>query len=179
MAYGDGLMLLGAYFRDDSAGEEITTNIPIINADDAAQDIWKFRSPFQCTVLAFGAYIEEVGAAASTDAVLSLDVVDATASQTRTEKLTISFDATAWSLGDGKIASVTAMTADTDLTVGRNLMYTGTALPFVVKPGETLVAEHKTAGNGSTLSYQAVALVRIDGYDLAATNVATLNAAAA
>lgn len=179
MSYGDGLMIIGAYLQDDSTGEEITAWTPVINADDAAQNIWKFRSPFGMTVLQFGVYIEEVGAAASTDAEVVLNVLDATSSLTETEILSITLDATAYSVGDGTKASATALTADTDWTVGRCVLYTGSALPYKILPGETLVARHETAGDGASLSYQAVALVRIDGFDLAATNVATLDAAAA
>lgn len=180
MAYGDGLMLVGAYFQPDSSGEEITAFTPVINADDAAQDIWTFRGgPFSYTVLGFGVFIEEVGAAASTDAEVVLNVLDATAAATETEILSITLDATAYSVGDGKLASATALTADTDWTVGRCVQYTGTALPYKIKPGETLIARHETAGDGATLSYQAVALIRIDGWDITATNVATLDAAAA
>ena len=175
MAYGDGLIQIGAYEQTDGTGEGITLVVAEVNADDAAQDIWSYRSPFKMQIEQIGLVITEVGAAAATDAVLSLDRVDSAG--VRTEILTLSLDATLYSKGDGKKASVTPMVADTEWTVGTVLLYTGTDLPITLLAGEILIAEHKTAGDGATLAYQVIALGRVDGYDLTATNVATLDAA--
>jgi len=175
MSYGDGLILIGAYEQTDGTGEGIEQIRVEVNADDVAQDIWQWRCPYRAQVQNLALVITEVGAAAATDAVVSLDVIDSAG--VRTEKLTLSLDATLYSKGDGDKASVTPMTADTDWTVGTVLVFTGTELPFILLPGEILVAEHKTAGDGATLAYQVVAIVRVDGYDQTALNVATLDAA--
>jgi len=177
MSYGDGLILIGAYEQTDGTGEGIEAINVEVNADDAAQDIWQWRCPYKVQVEAFALVITEIGAAAATDAVASLDVIANDAAGTRTEKLTLSLDATLYSKGDGDKASVTPMTTDADWTVGTVLLYTGVDLPFTLLQGEILVAEHKTAGDGATLAYQVVALVRVDGYDQTALNVATLDAA--
>lgn len=177
MAYGDGLMLIGAYEQTDGTGEGISAQTVEVNADDAAQDVWQYRCPFKMQIEQIGLVITEIGAAAATDAVVSLDVIANDAGGTRTEKLILSLDATLYSKGDGDKASVTPMVADTEWTVGTVLLYTGTDLPFTLNPGEILVVEHKTAGDGATLAYQIMVLARVDGYDLTAANVATLDAA--
>lgn len=177
MAYGDGLFMIGAYEQPSGTGEGISAQTVEVNADDAAQDIWTFRSPFTIQVEAFGVVITEIDAAPTTQPVLSLDVIAVGTAATRTEKLTLTIDAPLYAVGDAKKASATTL-VDAGLLLGHVIMYTGTDLPFTLQPGETLVAEHKTAGDGATLAYQVVALARIDGFDLAKTNVATLLAAA-
>jgi len=179
MAYGDGLIIIGAQEWPDVTGEAYTAGTELlytVNADDAAQDLWSYRCIFPVQVEAFGIVITEIDAAPTTAPVLSLDRVAADAAQTRTEILTMTIDAPLYSKGDGDRASVTLL-ADADLTVGTVVMYTGVDLPIILLAGQTLIAEHKTAGDGATLAYQVFALARVEGYDLTATNVATLNAA--
>lgn len=178
MAYGDGLFVIGHQEWTDITGEGMTNaDVWEVNADDAAQDLWTFRSPFIVQIEAFGLIMTEIDAAPSTAPVLSLDWVTADAAATRTEILSLTVDAPLYAKGDGKKASATVL-ADADLTIGSVILYTGTALPFRLTAGQLLVAEHKTAGDGSTGAYQVFALARIEGYDLTATNVATLLAAA-
>ena len=175
--YGDGLFVIGPQEVLDVTGEGINPALTYeINADDAAQDIWRWRAIFPTSIEAFGIVVTEIDAAPTTAPVLSLDVIAAVVALTRTEKLTMTLDAPLYSKGDGTKASETQL-IDTGFSIGTVVMYTGTLLPFQLKAGETLVAEHKTAGDGATLAYHVFALARIDGYDLTATNVATLNAA--
>ena len=176
--YGDGLFIIGIQEMPvDATGEGIGAAVTgEVNADDVAQDIWKWRAIFPTQIEAFGLVITEIDAAPTTAPVLSLDVIAAVAALTRTEKLNMTIDAPLFAKGDGNKASVTTL-VDAGLTVGTVVMYTGTALPFQLAAGESLVAEHKTAGDGATLAYHVFALARIDGYDLVSANVATLLAA--
>lgn len=157
--YSDGLMVLG-------------TELAATQTEAGAADIEDYVMPFPCQIESFGVYITEDLSAQATDSVVKLQKKTTLGgAATDLVSLTLGSSNTTLAQGDGTTAGATAITADADIDNGDVVLGKRSAFPISISAGEVITFRHATASTGAGGAYIPVALIRVQGENMAASNV--------
>lgn len=167
MAYSDGLMLLPGGLSPVTGATVRTPDWTPRTVSTAAADLAQYSFPFPVQIEGLALVVTTDLVANATKAVFSIDVTEKGGS--RTEKLTLTIDATKLKRGNGNKAAQTALVDEADIDVGDVILASGTKLPIKVPAGADVFVEHKTA-SGAGGAVIPVLLIRAAGFDNQSTN---------